>query len=352
MNKEYIIEKLKEVKDPEINKSVVELNMIRNLEFQDKKISLDLFLTIPNCPLKDKLKESIENKLKEIGFEEININLKIMEKEELENLKINLNIPFKKRKGEIKKIVAIASGKGGVGKSTVTTNLAVTLSKMKFKVGVLDADINGPNIPLMFGIDEKPGILNGKILPIEKYGVKVISIGFFMENDNSPVLWRGPLISKAIEELFEDVLWENLDFLLIDLPPGTGDETLTVGQSLSLDGVLIVTTPQDVSILDATRSAIAFNKLNVPIIGVIENMSYFICPDTGKKYEIFGSGGGEKMSKILKAPLLGKVPIEINLRKGGDTGFPIVVSEPDSASSKEFYKITELILKILNVSVS
>ncbi len=350
MNKEDIIEKLKEVIDPELNRSVVELNMIRNLEFNDKKISLDLFLTVENCPLKEKLKKDVEIKLKELGFEETDVNLKTMKKEELEELKLNLSL--KKRKGEIKKILAIASGKGGVGKSTVTTNIAVTLSKMNFKVGVLDADINGPNVPLMFGIDEKPRVLNGKILPIEKYGVKVISIGFFMQNDNSPILWRGPIISKAIEELYEDVLWESLDFLLIDLPPGTGDETLTVGQTLPIDGVIIVTTPQEVSTLDATRSAIAFKKLNTQIIGVIENMSYFICPDSGKKYEIFGSGGGEKMSKKLNAQLLGKIPIETNIRKGSDTGFPIVISEPNSISSKEFISIVHKILKTLNVSVS
>lgn len=350
MNKEDIIEKLKEVIDPELNRSVVELNMIRNLEFNDKKISLDLFLTVENCPLKEKLKKDVEIKLKELGFEEIDVNLKTMKKEELEELKLNLSL--KKRKGEIKKILAIASGKGGVGKSTVTTNIAVTLSKMNFKVGVLDADINGPNVPLMFGIDEKPRVLNGKILPIEKYGVKVISIGFFMQNDNSPILWRGPIISKAIEELYEDVLWESLDFLLIDLPPGTGDETLTVGQTLPIDGVIIVTTPQEVSTLDATRSAIAFKKLNTQIIGIIENMSYFICPDSGKKYEIFGSGGGEKMSKTLNAQLLGKIPIETNIRKGSDTGFPIVISEPNSISSKEFINIVHEILKTLNVSVS
>lgn len=350
MNKEYILEKLREVKDPELNRSVIELNMIRNLEFNDKKISLDLFLTVENCPLKEKLKKDIEIKLREIGFEEIYINLKTMEKTELEQLKLNLTI--KKGKGDIKKIIAIASGKGGVGKSTVTTNIAVTLSKMNFKVGVLDADINGPNIPLMFGIDEKPSILNGKILPPEKYGVKVISIGFFMENDDSPILWRGPIISKAIEELYEDVLWEGLDFLLIDLPPGTGDETLTVGQTLPIDGVIIVTTPQEVSTLDATRSAIAFKKLNTQIIGIIENMSYFICPETGNRYEIFGSGGGEKISKILNAPLLGKIPVEVNIRKGSDTGFPIVISEPNSISSQEFINIVQEILKILNVSIS
>lgn len=350
MNKEFILEKLREVKDPELNRSVIELNMIRNLEFNDKKISLDLFLTIENCPLKEKIKKDIEIKLKEIGFEEINVNLKTMKKEDLEELKLNLSL--KKRKGEIKKILAIASGKGGVGKSTITTNLAVALSKQGFKVGVLDADINGPNIPLMFGIDEKPSILNGKILPPEKYGVKVISIGFFMENDDSPILWRGPIISKAIEELYEDVLWEELDFLLIDLPPGTGDETLTVGQTLPIDGVIIVTTPQEVSTLDATRSAIAFKKLNTQIIGIIENMSYFICPDTGNRYEIFGSGGGEKISKILNAPLLGKIPVETNIRKGSDTGFPIVILEPNSISSKEFLNIACEILKVLNVSIS
>ncbi|MCX8095559.1 MAG: Mrp/NBP35 family ATP-binding protein [Caldisericia bacterium] len=343
MTKEELFEKLKEIKDPELNKSIIELNMIRNLEINDKKISLDLFLTFGDCPLKDKIKKDVENKLKEIGFENININLKIMSKDEIDALK--LNIFFKKRKGGIKNIIAIASGKGGVGKSTVTTNLAVSLSKKNLKVGVLDADINGPNIPLMLGIDEKPTVLDGKILPIEKYGIKVISIGFFIEKDNSPILWRGPIISKAIEELYDDVLWDKLDFLLIDLPPGTGDETLTVGGSLPIDGVIVVTTPQDVSILDATRSAIAFKKLNVKIIGIIENMSYFICPESGQKYEIFGSGGGEKLSKYFNVPLLGKIPIEINIRKGSDSGFPIVLLEPDSLSSKEFYKISEEILK-------
>jgi ATP-binding protein involved in chromosome partitioning len=350
MNKEIVLEKLNEVLDPELNKSVVELNMVRNIEILDKKISVDIYFTIPDCPLKDKIRKEIENKLKEIGFEEININYKTMSKNELEDLKIKLNL--KKIKGKIKNIIAIASGKGGVGKSTVTTNIAVSLSKLKFKVGVLDADINGPNIPLMFGIDEKPSVLNGKILPIEKYGVKVISIGFFIENENSPVLWRGPLISKAIEELYEDVLWDELDFLFIDLPPGTGDETLTVGGSLPIDGVLIVTTPQEVSKLDATRSAIAFQKMNVKILGVIENMSYFVCPESNKNYEIFGSGGGENMSKILNVPLLGKIPIEIELRKGSDNGFPIVIFNPESISSKEFFKISKKILEILNVSIS
>jgi ATP-binding protein involved in chromosome partitioning len=350
MNKEIVLEKLNEVLDPELNKSVVELNMVRNIEILDKKISVDIYFTIPDCPLKDKIRKEIENKLKEIGFEEININYKTMSKNELEDLKIKLNL--KKIKGKIKNIIAIASGKGGVGKSTVTTNIAVSLSKLKFKVGVLDADINGPNIPLMFGIDEKPSVLNGKILPIEKYGVKVISIGFFIENENSPVLWRGPLISKAIEELYEDVIWDELDFLFIDLPPGTGDETLTVGSSLPIDGVLIVTTPQEVSKLDATRSAIAFQKMNVKILGVIENMSYFVCPESNKNYEIFGSGGGENMSKILNVPLLGKIPIEIELRKGSDNGFPIVIFNPESISSKEFFKISKKILEILNVSIS
>lgn len=350
MNYYNVLKKLKEVVDPELNRNVVELNMIRNIEIFDKKISLDLFLTVMNCPLKEKIKKDIEEKLKEIGFEEIKINYKEMEKHELDTLKLKLNL--KKGKAKIKNIVAIASGKGGVGKSTVTTNLAVSLSKLSFKVGVLDADINGPNIPLMFGIDERPSALNGKILPIEKFGVKVISIGFFMENDNSPILWRGPIISKAIEELYEDVLWDELDVLLIDLPPGTGDETLTVGQSLPIDGVIIVTTPQEVSRLDATRSAIAFQKLNVKIIGIIENMSYFICPESQKKYEIFGSGGGESMSKILNVPLLGKIPIEIKIRKGSDEGFPVVIFDPESTSSKEFFKISKEILKILNVSIS
>jgi len=344
-----VLKILEEIIDPELNMNIVELNMIRDIVINDDKISLTFLLTTEGCPLKEELKNNIVQVLKKNGFKEIKINLGTMKNDDLKKISSSLKSEIR-NKENIRNIIAVASGKGGVGKSTITSNLAVSFKKLGYKVGILDADINGPNIPIMFGIKEKPEAIDEMILPIEKHGIKIVSLGFLMEEESNAILWRGPLISKAITELFEYSLWSEIDFLLVDLPPGTGDETLTVGQSLPLDGVLIVTTPQDVSVIDAKRSAYAFNKLNVKILGVVENMSYFICPENEKEYDIFGSGGGEKISKYLNIPLLGKIPIEIEIRKGGDIGKPVAILNQDLKSSVEFINIAKKIIKALNVS--
>lgn len=349
MKEKDVLKILEEVIDPELNMNIVELNMIRDIVINDDKISLTFLLTTEGCPLKEELKNNVVQVLKKNGFKEIKINLGTMKNDDLKKISSSLKSE-KKEKEKIRNIIAVASGKGGVGKSTVTSNLAVSFKKLGYKVGILDADINGPNIPMMFGVKERPTAIDEMILPIEKHGIKIVSLGFLMEEESNAILWRGPLISKAITELFEYSLWGEIDFLLVDLPPGTGDETLTVGQSLPLDGVLIVTTPQDVSVLDAKRSAYAFNKLNVNILGVVENMSYFICPENEKEYDIFGSGGGEKISKYLNIPLLGKIPIEIEIRRGGDIGKPVVILNQDLKSSVEFINIAKKIIKALNVS--
>ncbi|MGB9843241.1 MAG: Mrp/NBP35 family ATP-binding protein [Caldisericia bacterium] len=346
MKEKDVLKILEEVIDPELNKNIVELNMIRDIKIDGNNISLTFLITTESCPLKEQLKDNITKVLKNNGFKEVKIKIETMKEDEVKKISFLL----KDKKGKIKNIIAVASGKGGVGKSTVTTNLAFSLKKLGFNVGILDADINGPNIPMMFGIKERPASIDGMILPIEKYGIKIISLGFLMEEESNAILWRGPLISKAITELFEYSLWDELDFLLVDLPPGTGDETLTVGQSLPINGVIIVTTPQDVSVLDAKRSAYAFNKLNVKLLGVVENMSYFVCPESKKEYEIFGSGGGEKISKYLNIPLLGKIPIEIEIRKGGDIGEPVLNINQNLKSSNEFMNIAKKIVKVLNVS--
>lgn len=349
MKEKDVLKILEEVIDPELNMNIVELNMIRDIVINDDKISLTFLLTTEGCPLKEELKNNVVQVLKKNGFKEIKINLGTMKNDDLKKISSSLKSE-KKEKEKIRNIIAVASGKGGVGKSTVTSNLAVSFKKLGYKVGILDADINGPNIPMMFGVKERPTAIDEMILPIEKHGIKIVSLGFLMEEESNAILWRGPLISKAITELFEYSLWGEIDFLLVDLPPGTGDETLTVGQSLPLDGVLIVTTPQDVSVLDAKRSAYAFNKLNVNILGVVENMSYFICPENEKEYDIFGSGGGEKISKYLNIPLLGKIPIEIEIRRGGDIGKPVAILNQDLKSSVEFINIAKKIIKALNVS--
>ncbi len=349
MKEKDVLKILEEVIDPELNMNIVELNMIRDIVINDDKISLTFLLTTEGCPLKEELKNNVVQVLKKNGFKNIKINLETMKNDDLKKISSFLKSE-KKEKGKIRNIIAIASGKGGVGKSTITSNLAASFKKIGYSVGILDADINGPNIPTMFGIKERPKAIDEMILPVEKYGIKIVSLGFLMDEESNAILWRGPLISKAITELFEYSLWGDLDFLLVDLPPGTGDETLTVGQSLPLDGVIIVTTPQDVSVLDAKRSAYAFKKLSVKILGVIENMSYFICPENKKEYEIFGSGGGEKISKYLNIPLLGKIPIEIEIRRGGDIGKPVVIISQDIKSSFEFINIAKKIIKALNVS--
>ena len=240
----------------------------------------------------------------------------------------------------VRNIVAIASGKGGVGKSTVCVSLAVALARTGARVGLLDTDIYGPSIPIMMGVKEQPELREQKLIPISKYGVKLMSIGFLISED-TPLIWRGPMVMKAVEQLLTDVDWGELDYLMIDLPPGTGDVQLTLAQKVPMTGAVIVTTPQDVALLDVVRGIAMFKKLNVPILGIIENMSFFQCPHCGERTEIFSHGGGEAASKNLEVPFLGEVPIDLKTRIGGDTGRPVVIEDPESVQSKIFMKIAE-----------
>jgi ATP-binding protein involved in chromosome partitioning len=255
----------------------------------------------------------------------------------------------------VKYTVAVASGKGGVGKSTVSVNLALALSKLGFKVGLLDADIYGPSIPLMMGIDSKPQIYQNegtnKMIPLENYGIKLMSIGFVVDDDN-PVIWRGPMASGALKQFMSDVEWGELDYLIYDLPPGTGDIQLTLVQTIPLSGAIIVTTPQEVSLIDAKKGLKMFEKVNVPVFGIVENMSYFIAHDTGNRYDIFGSGGGESLAKKLNTSFLGGIPIDPRIREGGDSGKPIVQSLPDIDESKIIIKIAENLNKTISAGES
>ncbi len=255
----------------------------------------------------------------------------------------------------VKYTIAVASGKGGVGKSTVAVNLALALSKLGFKVGLLDADIYGPSIPLMMGIESKPQIYQtegtNKMIPLENYGIKLMSIGFLID-DESPVIWRGPMASGALKQFMSDVDWGELDYLIYDLPPGTGDIQLTLVQTIPLTGAIIVTTPQEVSLIDAKKGLKMFEKVNVHVYGIIENMSYFIAPDTGNRYDIFGSGGGEKLANKLKTKFLGGIPIDPRIREGGDSGKPIVQALPDIEESKIMLRIAENLNNTISSKVS
>ena len=237
-------------------------------------------------------------------------------------------------------IIAISSGKGGVGKSTVATNVAIALARSGARVGLMDADIYGPNIPRMMGIDEPPPVENQRIIPLEAHGVKLMSIGFMVERD-APAIWRGPIIMKVITQFLRDVAWGETDYFLVDMPPGTGDAQLSLVQATQVSGAVIVTTPQEVAVGDALRGARMFERVGVPVLGIVENMSYFACPHCGKPSSLFGSGGGARLARELSVPLLGEIPLYPRVLEGGDTGQPIVVAEPDSAAAKALTSTTE-----------
>jgi ATP-binding protein involved in chromosome partitioning len=252
----------------------------------------------------------------------------------------------------VKNAIAVASGKGGVGKSTIATNLALALAQSGANVGLLDADIYGPNIPLMMGVHERPRSANGRILPPEGYGVKLMSMGFLVE-EGTPIIWRGPMIHSALRQFLSDVDWGELDYMVVDLPPGTGDASLSLTQSLALTGAVIVTTPQDVALADVVKGIAMFNHLEVPVLGVVENMSYFVCGHCGERTEIFSHGGGKEVAERMNVPFLGEVPIDPVVRAGGDNGQPVVVAEPDSPAGSAIREIatkTAAAISVQNVS--
>lgn len=337
ITQEGILNALKRVNDPDLHKDLVTLKMIDNIQVNENKISVDVILTTPACPLKDKIQQDCENAIKEDFPEAKEITIKMTSK-----VAAHANEVKDAILPGVKNTIAIASGKGGVGKSTIAVNLAVALAKDGAKVGLIDADIYGPSIPLMMGIKEKPRVYQDKetmkMLPLENFGIKLMSIGFLID-DNAPVIWRGPMASGAVKQFLSDVSWGELDYLIFDMPPGTGDIQLTLAQTIPLTGAVIVTTPQEVSLIDARKGLKMFHRVNVPVLGIIENMSYFIAPDTGIKYDIFGNGGGENLSAELEAPFLGGIPIDPRIRIGGDKGVPIVFDIPDSEHAKIIYSI-------------
>ena len=248
---------------------------------------------------------------------------------------------------EVKHTVAVSSGKGGVGKSTVAVNLALALKQRGHEVGLVDVDIYGPDVPLMMGARGRPGMFENRIIPVEAHGIKIMSIGLLVA-EREALVWRGPMIHSAVQQFLRDVLWGPLDYLVFDMPPGTEDAQLSLSQVIPLGGVVMVTTPQDVALLDVRKALAMFRKLNVPILGIVENMSYFVAPDTGARYAIFGEGGGEKVAGEFDVPLLARIPLEMDTRKGGDEGMPIAVGQPDSAQAKAFRGLAEGVVERLD----
>lgn len=328
-DKELVLDAIKEVSYPRLNKDLVSLGFVKEVEVGDKEVKVHLTLPLPNCPLRGRIVEEVRRVLKIIGMEKVEVRA--------ESLIPASPLVHSRGTKKVKNIIAVGSGKGGVGKSTVAVQLALALRKFGAKVGVLDADIYGASIPLMLGAKTMPEVQEEAIKPVEVHGVKIISIGFFVPKD-SAVIWRGPLVSKAIKDFLDFVDWGELDYLIVDLPPGTGDAPLTLAQSVSLTGMVIVSTPQKAALDVAVKAYHMFKKLDAPILGFIENMSYLTCPHCGRRIDLFKSGSVEHIAREFGVPFLGKVPIDPRLPELEDSGLPAIDL---SDVGDEFLKIAE-----------
>jgi ATP-binding protein involved in chromosome partitioning len=333
VDRDSIVAALSTVRDPELHRDIVSLGMVKDIEIEGGQVSLEVELTTPACPLKDEIETDVRAALDAVpGVSSVELEW---------GAQVRASQPREGQKPVegVRNIIAIASNKGGVGKSTVATNLAVTLAQSGAKVGLIDADVTGPNLPTMFGL---PAGLQAQsaegLQPVEKYGVQIVSMGFLLPK-GTPVVWRGPMIGGAVRQLLHDVPWEGIDYLIIDLPPGTSDASMSMAQEAPIAGVVIVSTPQEVSIEDAMKAVAMFEKLDVPVFGMIENMSYFVAPDTGTKYDIFGQGGAKTAADELGIDFLGEIPIEPAIRESADKGVPISAADPDSETATAFHRI-------------
>ena len=333
VTEQQVLDALRNVKDPELGKDLVTLGMIRDIKTCNGSVSFDLVLTTPACPLKSQIKKAAEDAVTAVpGVATVEVKLKAHVKRHAAPAEQEKMLPG------VKNVVAIASGKGGVGKSTVAVNIAIALAKSGAQVGLLDADIYGPSLPMLMGVNKRPEVRDGKIIPIEKYGVKLMSLGFLIEEDTA-MIWRGPMVAGAVKQLLTDVNWGKIDYLIVDLPPGTGDAQLTLAQTVPLTGVVVVTTSQDMALKIASKAAIMFRKMDVPVLGIIENMSYFICPGCGERTNIFSHGGGAAAAKRLAVPVLGQIPLEPETVVDSDKGHPTVAARPNSEQGRVFIEI-------------
>lgn len=333
---------LKTIRYPGMSRDIVSFGFVRNVEVEDGTVIVELEMSTHNPDAAHQVKSETEETVGALdGVEKVGVKLQIQAPA--------TRSPAQKGTAHdpsllpgVKHIIAVASGKGGVGKSTVSANLAIRLAQLGHTVGILDADIYGPSLPTMFGIDERPAFDGQSVVPFDKYGVKLMSLGFLVETD-TPVIWRGPMVFKALMQLLGEVDWGELDYLIVDLPPGTGDAQLTLTQKVPLSGAVIVTTPQDVALIDARKGLAMFRKVNVPVVGIVENMSGFVCPHCGEETHVFKQGGGERTAEILGCPFLGAIPLDPAIVQGGDDGEPIVVAQPEGPHADAFKRVAEAV---------
>ena len=345
LTEQQVRDALATVVEPELRRDLVSLNMIRDVKVEGDRVAFTVVLNSPGAPTREQIERECRAALSKLsGVGNVSINW-------------TANVPRDRRVSDqsrlsVGNIIAVASGKGGVGKSTVSTNLAIALAQEGARVGLLDADFYGPNIPMMMGARQMPPPMNERIMPTEAHGVKLVSIGFILKPDQ-PAPWRGPMLHHALRQFFNDVEWGELDYLVVDMPPGTGDVQMSLAQEWPVTGGVIVTTPQDVALADARKGLALFKQFEVPILGIVENMSYFIAPDTGKRYEIFGHGGGKRYAAEMGVPFLGEVPIDSRIAAGGDRGRPLVVAEPDSPAAQTFRELARQVaarVSVLNLT--
>jgi ATP-binding protein involved in chromosome partitioning len=337
-----VLDALRAVRDPDQGKDIVSLGLVKEIHIHDAEVSFTLAFAGQAPATKATLHSSASKAVSQLpGVSRVSVKMGsagAVRPQEAAPAHGHGAAPAAEFIPEVKQTIAVSSGKGGVGKSTVAVNLALALKQAGAQVGLVDVDVYGPDVPLMMGAKGRPGMFDNKIIPVEAHGIKIMSIGLLVA-EREALVWRGPMIHSAVQQFLRDVSWGPLDYLVFDMPPGTGDAQLSLSQVVPLSGVVMVTTPQDVALLDVRKALGMFRKLNVPILGIVENMSYFIAPDTGHRYDIFGEGGGQRVAEEFGVPLLGQIPLEMETRAGGDAGVPITVGHPDSAQAKAFRAI-------------
>jgi ATP-binding protein involved in chromosome partitioning len=330
-----VLEALRVVRDPDLHRDIVDLGFIKDLRIDSGRVAFTIELTTPACPVKDQMRDQARTAVMTVpGVSSVDVQMSARVREAMVD---GGRAPLP----GVKNIIAVGAGKGGVGKTTVAVNLAIALAKAGGKVGMIDADIYGPNVPIMLGLNKTQVTTDGqKILPAEKFGLQVISMGFLTAED-APIIWRGPMLHGALQQFFREVRWVDLDYLVIDMPPGTGDVALTLSQTVPVAGAVVVTTPQLVSLADSRRAVAMYKKLNIPPIGILENMSHFVCPNCEHESDIFGHGGGERMAEDLGVPFIGRIPIYQPIREGGDSGVPLLIGDPGSPAARAFVSAAE-----------
>ena len=339
-----VLDALRAVQDPDLRRDIVTLKFIKNLKVDGGRVAFTIELTTPACPVKDQMRDQARAVVAQLpGVTDVAIEMTAQ-------VRSTAVAEMGKAPVEgVKNIIAVGAGKGGVGKTTVAVNLAIALSQRGARVAMIDGDVYGPNVPIMLGINAQLETDGKKIIPAQQYGIQLVSMAF-LTTDDSPVIWRGPMLHGVIQQFFREVRWSNIDYLVVDMPPGTGDVALSLSQSVPVAGSVVVTTPQTVSVADTRRAIRMYQKLNVPTLGLVENMSHFVCPTCHTESDLFGKGGGERLARELSVPFLGRIPLYEPVRIGGDTGVPITIGEPDSPAAQAFRAAAEQLAAQLSIA--